>query len=220
MIGAISSYTSRFDFSSYAASRTHSAGYVITAQKASQPQTPVQPVDSVKKAINKDSAAVSESFGVSIREGADPVEMAVRMRIKYVDDPQELEQSVSETDIEEGVEKVEEEQEVEEDCQTCERRKYQDGSNDPSVSFKSPTHISPEASATVVRGHEMEHVVNNRAKAQRENREIVSQSVVLHTAICPECGTVYTSGGTTTTVTSEKQQQGQQDNRIPFSAVA
>ena len=119
-----------------------------------------------------------------------------------------------------------EESEEDQECQTCEKRKYQDGSADPGVSFKTPGHIDPKQSAATVRGHEMEHVVNNRAKAARENREIISQSVTLNTAICPECGTVYTSGGTTRTVFSgpkqqgENEQQTEQNGRLPFSAVA
>ena len=122
-------------------------------------------------------------------------------------------------------EKEEKKEELsEEECQTCERRKYQDGSDDPSVSFKTAGHIDPSVSASVVRGHEMEHVVNNRAKAQREDREIISQSVTLHSAICPECGTVYTSGGTTRTVMSGKKQEPEQlpgqEQRVPFFAVA
>jgi hypothetical protein len=33
-----------------------------------------------------------------------------------------------------------------------------------------------------------------------------TSTVVLHTAICPECGKSYISGGTTTTTYSRKQQ--------------
>ena len=52
-----------------------------------------------------------------------------------------------------------------------------------------------------MRGHELEHVAHEQAKAQREDRKVVSQTVALHTDICPECGRVYVSGGTTRTVT-------------------
>ncbi|MDO5601335.1 MAG: hypothetical protein Q4G07_01070 [Oscillospiraceae bacterium] len=87
------------------------------------------------------------------------------------------------------------------ECETCKNRKYQDGSNDPGVSFKTAAHIAPEAAASTVRGHEMEHVVRERAKANREGRDVVNQRVVLHTGICPECGRPYISGGTTYTTT-------------------
>lgn len=93
------------------------------------------------------------------------------------------------------------------ECETCEKRKYQDGSDDPGVSFKTPTNIKPEQAASAVRGHEMEHVVREQAKAGREGRKVVSQSVTMHTEICPECGKSYVSGGTTHTVTRAASQQ-------------
>ena len=45
------------------------------------------------------------------------------------------------------------------ECQTCEERKYQDGSDDMGVSFQTPTNIKPEQAASAVRGHEKGHVV-------------------------------------------------------------
>lgn len=95
------------------------------------------------------------------------------------------------------------------ECKTCESRKYKDGSDDPGVSFKTPTNIRPENAASAVRAHEGEHVVREQAKAQREGRTVVSQSVTYHTAICPECGTPYVSGGTTRTVTKGTTMQEQ-----------
>ena len=92
------------------------------------------------------------------------------------------------------------------ECQTCKNRKYQDGSDDPGVSFKTASKIAPEAAASAVRGHEMEHVYRNQAKAAREGREVVSQSVVLKTGICPECGKPYIAGGETRTVTKAKNE--------------
>ncbi len=92
-----------------------------------------------------------------------------------------------------------------EECETCKNRKYQDGSDDPGVSFKTPSNISPEEAASKVRGHEYEHVYRNRAKAERENREVVSQTVTIKTSVCPECGTPYVSGGQTDTVTRAKK---------------
>ena len=86
------------------------------------------------------------------------------------------------------------------ECQTCKNRKYQDGSNDPGVSFKTPTHLDPERAAYAIRSDEMEHVAHAKADAAKdEDKEILSQSVTYHTAICPECGRVYMSGGTTRT---------------------
>lgn len=90
------------------------------------------------------------------------------------------------------------------ECQTCKNRKYQDESDDPGVSFKSASKVAKGAAGAAVRGHEQEHVVRERAKAEREGREVVSQSVVIKTAICPECGDSYVAGGETTTVTRAK----------------
>ena len=116
------------------------------------------------------------------------------------------------------------------ECQTCEERKYQDGSDDMGVSFQTPTNIKPEQAASAVRGHEMEHVYRERAKAGREGRKVVSQSVTMHTEICPECGKSYVSGGTTRTVTKadtdsaaqqeDRQNEEEEKTRTPFSAVA
>lgn len=87
------------------------------------------------------------------------------------------------------------------ECETCKNRKYQDGSDDPGVSFKTPSKLSPDQAASAVRSHEQEHVTREQAKAQREDREVVSQSVTYQTGVCPECGENYVSGGTTRTVT-------------------
>lgn len=84
------------------------------------------------------------------------------------------------------------------ECETCKNRKYQDGSNEM-VSFKSASHISPEASASRVRAHEQEHVVNAYNKASMKNGKVISASVSLRTSICPECGRTYVSGGETNT---------------------
>jgi len=88
-------------------------------------------------------------------------------------------------------------------CETCDSRRYMDVSDDPSVSFQTPTHISPGQSAAMVSAHENEHVANEQAKAEQDGRRVVSQSVTLQSSICPECKRVYVSGGTTRTVTAE-----------------
>ncbi len=84
------------------------------------------------------------------------------------------------------------------ECQTCKNRKYVDGSNEM-VSFKSPTHISPERAAGAVRSHEQEHVNNAYSKAATGNGKVLQASVSIHMDICPECGRSYVSGGTTHT---------------------
>ena len=141
----------------------------------------------------------------------DPAELSVRMRMQYID-PETGQKAAGVTAGEtgqrvpgaEGSQSTAGVQEAsgEKECQTCKERKYQDGSDDAGVSYQTPTHIAPEQAASAVRGHEMEHVVRERASAEREDRRVVSQSVSMHTAICPECGRVYVSGGTTRTTTA------------------
>lgn len=85
-----------------------------------------------------------------------------------------------------------------EECETCKNRKYVDGSNEM-VSFKSPTRISPEKAGAAVRAHEQEHVNNAYSEAAQNNGKVIQASVSIKTAICPECGRSYVSGGTTNT---------------------
>ena len=203
---------------------------VWTARKAAQPDAPVQPVTAVRPVDGNEQKP--GRFALSLREGADPVEMAVRMRIKYMgDDPAGQKSALGADQLKDpALENTKSPQEVMEEgeCQTCKERKYQDGSDDPGVSFKTPTSVAPEQAAGAVRGHENEHVVREQAKARREDRKVVSQSVTYHTGICPECGTAYVSGGTTRTVTKadtdgqaqQQSSQQQQDPRKPFSVVA
>lgn len=86
-------------------------------------------------------------------------------------------------------------------CETCRNRRYQDDSDDSAVSFQSATRMSPAAAAYRVRGHEMEHVRRERAKADQEGKRVVSQSVQIKTDTCEECGRIYVAGGLTRTVT-------------------
>lgn len=196
--------------------------------------TPVPPVNRVSAVHRGASPAVpeEESQFPTMREGADPAEMAVRARIKYLGD-EELQNTVklpweNADELKAGQAKDDSKspREVmeESECQTCKNRKYQDGSDDPGVSFKTATNVAPEQAAAAVRGHEQEHVVRERAKALREDRHVVSQSVTIHTEICPECGDVYVSGGTTRTATkanpAEQPKPTEDDKKSGFEAVA
>jgi len=89
-------------------------------------------------------------------------------------------------------------------CLTCENRRYVDQSDDASVSFQTPTKINPNAAGAAVAAHEQEHVRNEQARAHRDDREIVSQTVTLTYDTCPECGKRYVSGGTTKTTSISK----------------
>ena len=102
-------------------------------------------------------------------------------------------------------------------CETCKNRKYVDVSSDSTVSFQTPTRISPAAAPAMVAAHESEHVRNNKLDASNRGRRIISQSVSMQTSICPECGRIYVSGGETRTVsaTDNKQRQNTQPESQP-----
>lgn len=86
------------------------------------------------------------------------------------------------------------------ECQTCKNRKYVDGSKENDVSFKTPGHVSPEASLSAVINHENQHVANAIAQGNEKNKELVSSNVRIKMDRCPECGKSYAAGGETTTV--------------------
>lgn len=109
-------------------------------------------------------------------------------RLKGLEDPEKEKEEKERKGIEDPSE----------ECQTCKNRKYKDGS-DEMVSFKTPTKISPESAAAAVRAHEQEHVSNAYSKAAQKNGKVIAASVSIHTAVCPECGRTYISGGTTHT---------------------
>lgn len=182
------------------------------AVRGASPGTPVEPVSPIG-AVNVNGTNGIANAIPFLRKGMDPAELAVRMRIQYADPSKEEGAGVD------AAQKAAEDAE----CQTCKERKYQDGSDDAGVSFKTPTHISPDQAASAVKGHEMEHVVRERAAAKREDRRVVSQSVTMHTSICPECGRVYVSGGTTRTTTASEPDTAeamQQQDGKNFSAAA
>ncbi len=106
------------------------------------------------------------------------------------------------------------------ECETCKNRKYQDGSNEM-VSFKSAQHISPQAAPSRVRGHEQEHVSNAYKKAAEGDGKVLQASVKITTAVCPECGRTYVSGGLTTTKIMYKNEDNPyQKNRKGADAAA
>ena len=141
---------------------------VRNTRPAASPEIPVQPVRPAPAVTS--GAANPQSLPI-IREGADPVEMAVRMRIQYPDSQNAAQASAAagpegqlpplrqgadlprnvlpddqaEAGQAENAQAAKSAQEVfeEGECQTCKERKYQDGSDDPGVSFKTPTSVAP-----------------------------------------------------------------------------
>jgi hypothetical protein len=87
------------------------------------------------------------------------------------------------------------------ECETCKNRRYQDGSDDSTVSFQTPAKMNPAQAANMVRSHEQEHVRNEQIRAKEKGEKVVMQTVRIKTAACPECGVIYVSGGETITVT-------------------
>ena len=99
------------------------------------------------------------------------------------------------------------------ECKTCANRKYQDGSDENDVSFKTPQHISPAIAATVVLGHEHEHVSNAYEKERNGEGEVANVTVTLHNDICPECGRVFVAGG----VTHTEMKHSHSDEKNPYA---
>lgn len=206
-------------------------GYPIRFGTVGKPPSmpPVTPISPVQAAERRTSTPVVQMQQMSqrlpvLREGVDPVEMAVRGRIQYLDfskgeDAPNAAQRVGAPEREEPKSPREVMEEAR--CETCENRKYQDGSDDPGVSFKTAQRIAPEQAASAVRGHEMEHVSRERAAAKQEGRKVIQQTVSLHTEICPECGDVYVSGGTTRTTTARvnREELAQQAMQAKFGGI-
>lgn len=90
------------------------------------------------------------------------------------------------------------------ECKTCKSRRYVDVSNDPGVSFKTPAYVPAGMSGVAVARHENEHVVREKARAEREGREVAGVSVNFIIGTCPECGRTYVAGGVTRVITVPK----------------
>jgi len=84
---------------------------------------------------------------------------------------------------------------IDDHCETCSNRRYQDVSNDPGVSFQAPTRLTPGQAATAVPSHEREHYNRETARANQDGRDILHNSIRIFMDVCPECGVQYVSGG-------------------------
>lgn len=230
MLGAIASGGMAGMWQQISYTARHAVGGVSTAAPAQDGISPASAA-ATGAAAAAAGAAIGPSELPFMPEGFGPVDLAARTRLQFPglgvqlsEEDQEWirrfgspfdedeEDAIrmpwdTEEDEENGVSGVKDAKSPaeimdEEKCETCAKRKYQDGSDDPGVSFKFATKVDPKAAQAAVRGHEMEHVVRERAKAKMEGRKVVSQSVTYHTGICPECGKFYIAGGTTRTVTA------------------
>ncbi len=91
------------------------------------------------------------------------------------------------------------------ECETCANRRYQDDSSDSGVSFQAPTRLTPQQASSAVVSHEKEHFTREASRAKSENKDVLVNSIRIHSAICPDCGKAYISGGETTTVTKTRK---------------
>lgn len=194
---------------------------------AAMPQSGAVPAVSVPRGDAYSRAQAPAEFPY-VPRGYGPEELATRTRTMFPDLGTPLSNALRgkldglerEEELENmpgvEVEEAKSPYEVMEDakCETCERRKYQDGSDDPGVSFKTAQHVDPDMAQSAVRGHEQEHVTRERAEAEREGRKVVSQTVTYHTGICPECGRFYIEGGTTRTVTAADNDKSEENTLI------
>ncbi len=202
MINGISN-TGVSNYASWAAvsnaRNNHQNTVASTVIPKAQPETPVQPVQKVPQAPQ----VALDKTDLLRRFDTDPTAMAVRSRIRYADEAKDTASGKVGQPVQKDHETKSAREVVEDaECETCKSRKYQDGSDDPGVSFKNAAHVSPEQASTAIRGHENEHVTREQAKASQNDRKVVAQSVTYYNAICPECGRIYMSGGTTRTVTA------------------
>ena len=99
------------------------------------------------------------------------------------------------------------------ECQTCQNRKYVDGSNESDVSFKTPGVIKPGESFAKVSAHERQHVSNAVAKGSKPGAKLISASVSLKMGVCPECGRTYVAGGETKTQIKYSESNPYEKNR-------
>ena len=194
---------------------------------AAMPQSGAVPAVSVPRGDPYSRAQAPAEFPY-VPRGYGPEELATRTRTMFPDLGTPLSNALQgklngaerEEELENmpgvEVEEAKSPYEVMEDakCETCEKRKYQDGSDDPGVSFKTAQHVDPDMAQSAVRGHEQEHVTRERAEAEREGRKVVSQTVTYHTGICPECGRFYIEGGTTRTVTAADNDKSEENTLI------
>ena len=177
----------------YASGATRGAARAAMADMLHADSTSVQPVDDVPEVFS------NEEVDRVVRS---PEEMQTDRRTAY-----EIMNSLTPRNAENLNPALEfmpnapfNEPEDTEECETCENRTYVDGSNENDVSFKSPGRIAPESAASKVMADEYEHVRNAYQEDKEEGKELVSVSVSLKTAVCPECGKTYVAGGETRTM--------------------
>lgn len=207
MISPIGNSYSFYTSSPYASGSTVGAARIALADMSHEDISSVLPVDDVPEVFSNDETErvqrTPEKLQQDRRDAYEIMNSLNPRNAEHLNAPMEFMTKKEEIDFPFDGKKPEDAEETEgihEECETCANRTYVDGSNESDVSFKTPGHISPEASAAVVSAHEYEHVRNAIQEDKRPDAELVSVSVSLKTAVCPECGTTYVAGGKTRTL--------------------
>lgn len=143
-------------------------------------------IDPVASGDHASKTNMMDMWNESIRRAQEKRSSPVQVQQEHSDSRADLEQRVRNGQAE---------------CPTCASRTYKDQSGDTSVSFQAPKHISAATSGLAVMSHEGEHVSHEDANAREKGGEVVSSSVSLEYAKCPDCGRTYVAGGTTKTTT-------------------
>ena len=87
--------------------------------------------------------------------------------------------------------------------------------------IRGATHIDPSGAASKVMAHEQEHVLNAYRKASSKDGEVINATVTVKTAVCPECGRSYVSGGVTNTaIKYPATQYGQNQKKADYADIA
>ena len=186
----------------YASGATRGAARTAMADMLHNDVTSVQPVDDVPEVFSNDEVdrvvRTPEEMQTDRRNAFEVMNSMTPRNAENLNPALEFKTNppYNGMEVPETTDAAEEEHE----CETCENRTYVDGSNESDVSFKTAGHIAPEAAASTVRAHEYEHVRNAYQEDSKEGKELVSVSVSLKTAICPECGKTYVAGGKTRTL--------------------
>ncbi len=204
MISPIGNSYRFYTSSPYTSGSTAGAARTALADMSHENISSVVPVDDVPEVFSNDETErvqrTPEELQQDRRDAYEIMNSLNPRNAEHLNAPLEFMAKKEEIDFPFDGKQPEETEEVNEACETCANRTYVDGSNESDVSFKTPGHISPEASASVVSAHEYEHVRNAMQEDKRPDAELVSVSVSLKTAVCPECGTTYVAGGKTRTL--------------------
>jgi len=148
----------------YVSGHTAGAARTALASMSHKDISSVLPVDDVPEVFSNDETErvqrTPEELQQDRRDAYEIMNSLNPRNAEHLNAPLEFTKKKDEIDFPFDGKKPEKSEETNVECETCANRTYVDGSNEGDVSFKTPGHISPEASAAVVSSHEYEHVRN------------------------------------------------------------